>query len=92
MRVVAKMKPSRMMMRSSRKIRRKAQAPRRKPTERTSSRTWKSKSANAPSSVLYSDYQAKPELDRYEAEGIDDEGDHAELDYQARRDVERLMD
>jgi DNA replication licensing factor MCM2 len=38
------------------------------------------------------DYQEKPELDRYEADGLDDEGDHAELDYQQRREIERNMD
>jgi hypothetical protein len=38
-----------------------------------------------------SDYGAKPELDRYESEGIDDEGDHAALDYEARREIERKM-
>lgn len=27
------------------------------------------------------DYEAKPELDRYESEGIDDEGEHAEIGY-----------
>jgi len=27
------------------------------------------------------DYQAKPELDRYESEGLDDEGNQAELNY-----------
>lgn len=40
----------------------------------------------------FRDYQAKPELDRYEQEGIDDEGDHAELDYQQRREIERKME
>ena len=38
------------------------------------------------------DYEAKPELDRYESEGIDDEGDQAELGYQQRREIERQMD
>ena len=42
--------------------------------------------------LLTSDYQEKPELDRYEADGLDDEGDHAELDYQQRREIERNMD
>jgi len=37
------------------------------------------------------DYEAKPELDRYESDGIDDEGDHAELGYQQRRELERQM-
>lgn len=32
--------------------------------------------------VIYSDYGDKPELDNYEAEGLDDEGSHAELDYE----------
>jgi hypothetical protein len=30
---------------------------------------------------LCRDYQAKPELDRYESEGLDDDANHAELDY-----------
>jgi len=38
------------------------------------------------------DYGAKPELDRYEAEGIDDDGEHAELGYQQRMEIERKMD
>lgn len=38
------------------------------------------------------DYQAKPELDRYESEGLDDDGNHAELNYQQRREIERQMD
>ncbi len=42
--------------------------------------------------LITSDYQEKPELDRYEADGLDDEGDHAELDYQQRREIERNMD
>ena len=29
----------------------------------------------------YSDYEARPELDRYENEGIDDDEEHEELDY-----------
>jgi hypothetical protein len=40
----------------------------------------------------FRDYEAKPELDRYESEGIDDEGDHAEIAYQQRREIERQMD
>jgi DNA replication licensing factor MCM2 len=38
------------------------------------------------------DYQPKAELDRYESEGLDDEGDHADLDYQQRRELEKQMD
>jgi Mini-chromosome maintenance protein 2 len=41
---------------------------------------------------LFRDYGDKPELDNYEAEGLDDEGDHAELNYQERREIERKMD
>ena len=40
----------------------------------------------------YSDYGAKPELDNYEAEGLDDEGEHEELNYEQRRELERQMD
>ena len=51
----------------------------------TSLKAWNSKliihKRNSPYDVWFRDYQAKPELDRYEQEGIDDEGDHAELDY-----------
>ena len=42
--------------------------------------------------MLCRDYEAKPELDRYESEGLDDEGDHAEIQYQERRALERQMD
>ncbi len=42
--------------------------------------------------LLYRDYEAKPELDRYESEGLDDEGEHAELGYEQRREVERQLD
>jgi len=38
------------------------------------------------------DYEEKPELDRYESEGLDDEGDQAELGYEQRREVERQLD
>jgi hypothetical protein len=31
---------------------------------------------------FYRDYEAKPELDQYESEGLDDEGDQAELGYE----------
>jgi hypothetical protein len=80
---------------------------RRRPTVKTLSRTWKSKSTqpyiyfSAYNSEYFcgmlitlfcSDYQAKPELDRYESEGLDDDANHAELNYQQRRDAERLMD
>jgi hypothetical protein len=39
--------------------------------------------------TLYSDYQAKPELDRYESEGLNDDGQQAELNYLLRREIER---
>jgi hypothetical protein len=41
--------------------------------------------------LIFSDYGAKPELDRYESEGIDDEGEHNEIDYEARRNAEREL-
>jgi hypothetical protein len=60
---------------------------------KTSSTTWKGRSHKRfLSSLLTSDYENKPELDKYEAEGIDDEGEHNELDYQARVDIEKRMD
>jgi hypothetical protein len=31
-------------------------------------------------------------LDRYESEGLDDEANQAELNYQQRREIERQMD
>ncbi len=31
-------------------------------------------------------------MDRYESEGLDDEGDHADMDYQQRREIERKID
>ena len=39
----------------------------------TCSRTWRSKGAIVV--MRCRDYEAKPELDRYESEGLDDEGD-----------------
>ena len=64
---------------------------------RISLRTWNSKwqtqLLNAGfKQFLIRDYEAKPELDKYESEGLDDEGDHDEIDYQARRELERKMD
>ena len=38
-----------------------------------------------------SDYQAKPELDQYEADGIDDDGEHQQIDYRERMELERKM-
>jgi DNA replication licensing factor MCM2 len=38
------------------------------------------------------DYQQKPELDKYESEGLDDDGDHANLNYEERRELEKRMD
>jgi DNA replication licensing factor MCM2 len=40
---------------------------------------------------FFSDYQAKPELDRYEQDGLDDENQE-ELSYNARRDVNMQLD
>lgn len=37
---------------------------------------------------MYRDYERKDELDRYEADGIDDD-DQEELDYDGRREAER---
>ncbi len=31
-------------------------------------------------------------MDKYESEGLDDDGDNQELDYNARREIERKMD
>ena len=57
-------------------------------TEMTCSRIWRSKCQTGVN-MMYRDYEAKPELDRYESEGLDDEGDQAELGYEQRREVER---
>jgi hypothetical protein len=59
-------------------------------TGMTCSRTWRSKGAIVV--MRCRDYDAKPELDRYESEGLDDEGDQAELGYEQRREVERQLD
>lgn len=56
----------------------------------TCSRTWRSKLQIVV--MICRDYEAKPELDRYESEGLDDEGDQAELGYEQRREVERQLD
>ena len=40
---------------------------------------------------LFRDYEVKPELDRYEKEGIDDEEQEI-IDAEARRQAERAMD
>ena len=40
--------------------------------------------------IFVSDYGHKPELDRYENEGIDDE-EQKELDFQTRREAEREL-
>ena len=84
---------------------RRALALRTRPRAKTSLRIWRSKWSltlfefltsimlfAVLTLLLTSDYQEKPELDRYEADGLDDEGDHAELDYQQRREIERNMD
>jgi hypothetical protein len=42
--------------------------------EKISSIIWKRKDNRCANE--YSDYEDKPELDRYEADGIDDEGDY----------------
>ena len=58
-------------------------------TVKTSWRTWKS---NENVFILFRDYQAKDALDKYESQGIDDEEEQKELNYQQRREIEKKMD
>jgi hypothetical protein len=53
-------------------------------------KTWSSKFFRQ--NLFCRDYEPKPELDKYESEGLDDDGDNQELDYNARREIERKMD
>ena len=41
--------------------------------------------------LLFRDYEERPELDHYNSDNIDDE-DHEELDITVRRNLERIMD
>jgi hypothetical protein len=41
---------------------------------------------------LFRDYEARPELDRYENDGIDDDSEQAIIDQETRRQAELAME
>ena len=53
--------------------------------------SWKIWNSITVTLILLSDYEHRPELDRYEHEGLDDRDDLQELSYGQRREVEAQL-
>jgi hypothetical protein len=57
---------------------------------KTLTKTLRSKLINF--KQLFRDYEARPELDRYENDGIDDDSEQAIIDQETRRQAELAME